>query len=87
LKRFPALVLAREALRLGPSHLIALNAANEIAVEAFLAGRLLFPQITETVSRVLENCLSLPASSLEVIVEIDFEARRLSESIVRSTKV
>lgn len=52
--RFPALRLAREALAAGPAASLALNAANEIAVAAFLAGQLGFLAIAETVERCLE---------------------------------
>ena len=49
LARFPSLRLAREALEAGGAAPIVLNAANEAAVAAFLAGRLAFPEIAETV--------------------------------------
>jgi len=52
--RFPCLDLAYRALERGGARPIALNAANEIAVEAFLAGRLPFPGIPETIERTLD---------------------------------
>ncbi len=54
-QRFPAVALAYEACRNGGSMPAVLNAANEIAVERFLAGELYFPSIVEIVSRVLEK--------------------------------
>ncbi|MGZ8868107.1 MAG: 1-deoxy-D-xylulose-5-phosphate reductoisomerase, partial [Thermoanaerobaculia bacterium] len=54
-RRFPAVALAYEACRTGGSMPAVLNAANEIAVERFLAGELSFPSIVEIVSRVLER--------------------------------
>ncbi len=53
LSRFPALGLAREALEAGGAAPVVLNAANEVAVAAFLAGRLRFPEIAEFVERML----------------------------------
>jgi 1-deoxy-D-xylulose-5-phosphate reductoisomerase len=54
-QRFPAVALAYQACRTGGSMPAVLNAANEIAVERFLAGELSFPSIVEVVSRVLEK--------------------------------
>ncbi|HDQ98942.1 MAG TPA: 1-deoxy-D-xylulose-5-phosphate reductoisomerase [candidate division WOR-3 bacterium] len=54
--RFPCYALARRALETGPAATCALNAANEVAVEAFLAGRLRFGRIAEAVAAVLDNC-------------------------------
>ena len=54
-RRFPAVTLAYEALRTGGSMPAVLNAANEIAVERFLAGELPFVSIVDIVSRVLER--------------------------------
>ncbi len=55
-ERFPALRLAIDALRAGQSAPTALNAANEIAVEAFLNGRIGFPAIAQMVATVIEQC-------------------------------
>jgi 1-deoxy-D-xylulose-5-phosphate reductoisomerase len=74
--RFPALELARQALKAGPSHLVVLNAANEIAVEKFLSGELLFSQIPEVIQRSLENHITQPIEALQTIFEIDFETRK-----------
>ena len=64
--RFPALGLARDALESGPSHLVALNAGNEIAVESFLKGRLLFSQIAPVLSEVLSSHRSVHVDDLEL---------------------
>jgi 1-deoxy-D-xylulose-5-phosphate reductoisomerase len=82
LVRFPALGLAREALEAGPSSLVALNAANEVAVEAFLNGRILFPDIPATLSEVLEGHQSLTVSSLDTVFQLDSDARREAERVV-----
>jgi 1-deoxy-D-xylulose-5-phosphate reductoisomerase len=73
--RFPALRLARHALEAGGATPIVLNAANEIAVSAFLDGRLRFPAIAETVARALdENRFSAP-HSIEDVLQIDHATR------------
>ncbi|GIX17431.1 MAG: 1-deoxy-D-xylulose 5-phosphate reductoisomerase [Rhodothalassiaceae bacterium] len=77
-ERFPALRLAREALEAGESAPIVLNAANEVAVAAFLARRIGFLEITEVVERALQAFSHGPVRSLEDVVAVDEEARRLA---------
>jgi 1-deoxy-D-xylulose-5-phosphate reductoisomerase len=72
---FPALDLAAHAGRLGGSYPGVLNAANEVAVEAFLRNEIPFPAIWETVGAVLERAGSTSASSLEELFAADREAR------------
>ncbi|MGZ5474565.1 MAG: 1-deoxy-D-xylulose-5-phosphate reductoisomerase [Thermoanaerobaculia bacterium] len=76
-RRFPAVALAYEACRTGGSMPAVLNAANEIAVERFLAGELSFPSIVEIVSRVLERHAGkvAPIGSVEDALEWDRWAR------------
>ncbi|HET7707686.1 MAG TPA: 1-deoxy-D-xylulose-5-phosphate reductoisomerase [Thermoanaerobaculia bacterium] len=76
-RRFPAVELAYEACRTGGSMPAVLNAANEIAVERFLAGELSFPSIVEIVSRVLERHAGkvAPIGSVEDALEWDRWAR------------
>ncbi|SMF70576.1 1-deoxy-D-xylulose 5-phosphate reductoisomerase [Tistlia consotensis] len=80
--RFPALRLARAALRQGGSAPAVLNAANEIAVAAFLAGRIGFLDIAETVERALERCAPSAIEGLQALFAIDREARACAEEIV-----
>jgi 1-deoxy-D-xylulose-5-phosphate reductoisomerase len=75
-RRYPLFALAKEALRAGDSLPVALNAANEVAVGAFLDKRLLFPGISSVVTKVMEAHRACPADSIEAIYEIDREARR-----------
>ncbi len=75
---FPAVELAREAGRRGDRTACALNAANEVAVGAFLAGRLSFLGISEVVSRVLEHAEEGPVGTYEEAVAVDAWARRLA---------
>jgi 1-deoxy-D-xylulose-5-phosphate reductoisomerase len=78
LRRFPCLALARDALRAGGILPNVLNAANEVAVEAFLAGRLAFTRIAEVIERTLAaaGAARLPGDeSLDAVLEVDGWAR------------
>jgi len=74
-ERFPALALARRAGELGGTLPAVLNAANEVAVEAFVDRSIDFPQITETVRRVMDAHKVVPHPALEQIFEADSWAR------------
>ena len=76
--RFPALRLARQALRAGGSAPTILNAANEVAVAGFLDGRLDFLGIADVVERTLERIASVSLGGLDDVWEIDREARRVA---------
>lgn len=88
LARFPALRLAREALIAGGKAQNTLNAANEIAVEAFLSEKIRFLQIAETVERTLDKlsavgCFSKADKTIEDILATDALARKTAhEQIV-----
>ena len=75
---FPLLPLARSAGERGGTFPCAYNAANEVAVAAFLDGRIRFPEIAETVADALEHVDGAPARDLEDLVAADAEARRLA---------
>jgi 1-deoxy-D-xylulose-5-phosphate reductoisomerase len=72
---FPAIDLARQAAQRGGCAPAALNAANEVAVAGFLAGRIAFPRIWETVAAVLRDFPDREAGSLEAVLDADREAR------------
>ena len=74
-ERFPALRLARTVLAQGGTAPAALNAANEVAVQAFLEQRLPFTGIAEVAERVLEDQPIGPALEVEAILETDRQAR------------
>lgn len=74
---FPALDLAYAAGRTGGAAPAALNAADEVAVAAFLDGKLPFPGIVSVVASVVEELGDGPASTLEEVLAVDAEARRL----------
>jgi 1-deoxy-D-xylulose-5-phosphate reductoisomerase len=75
--RFPCLALAREALEAGDCAPAILNAANEVAVAAFLAGQIRFTQIPELIAEALGRMPNRPLSSIEACVDVDAETRRL----------
>jgi 1-deoxy-D-xylulose-5-phosphate reductoisomerase len=76
---FPMLGLARLAGERGGSYPCAFNAANEVAVAAFLDGRLPFLGIPEVAERTLDAADGAPAADVEALHEADREARRLAE--------
>ena len=75
-KKFPALRLAREALRAGGAACTVFNGANEEAVAAFLREEIPFGEIARRVERAMEKLDGLPAGNLEEIMEADRQARR-----------
>ena len=79
LATFPMLALARDAGERGGTYPCAYNAANEVAVAAFLAGRLPFLGIAEVVEETLGAVEGAPARTLEELVAADAEARQLAE--------
>jgi 1-deoxy-D-xylulose-5-phosphate reductoisomerase len=76
-ERFPCLALARHALGQGGIAPVVLNAANEVAVAAFLAGQIRFVQIPELIDRALGQVPARPLDDIETCVEVDAETRRL----------
>jgi 1-deoxy-D-xylulose-5-phosphate reductoisomerase len=82
-QRFPALQMAYDALAMGGVKPAALNAANEVAVEAFLAGRIGFTQIAEIVGAALTKTTQADELDLQAILAADQEARTLAEREIR----
>jgi 1-deoxy-D-xylulose-5-phosphate reductoisomerase len=78
-RTFPAVALARRALEAGESGPAVFNAANEAAVRAFLAGRVGYPAIVETIEAVLERHRPGPVESLEQALGWDAWGRRAAE--------
>jgi 1-deoxy-D-xylulose-5-phosphate reductoisomerase len=76
LERFPSLTLARRAGEVGGTLPAVMNAANEVAVEAFVNGRINFQQITETVRRAMDRHKVICHPTFEQIIEADAWARR-----------
>ncbi|MDB5713800.1 MAG: 1-deoxy-D-xylulose-5-phosphate reductoisomerase [Sphingomonadales bacterium] len=83
LERFPALTLARDALEAGGARPAVLNAANEIAVAAFLARRIGFLVIADIVKAVLDRYDPANPATIEDVLAIDAEARRVAETVIK----
>ncbi len=82
--RFPCLRLAYEAAEAGGAHCIALNAADEIAVDAFLQGRLGFMDIPRTIEQVLAATPASAPADIAEVLRMDAEARTTAQNIVAS---
>ena len=85
-ERFPAIRLAYEALRMGGAACAVLNAANEVAAQAFLADRIRMGEVYRTVSATLERLGAPKADSLEDVLEADRKARITAEEILKKVE-
>ncbi|WP_025120881.1 MULTISPECIES: 1-deoxy-D-xylulose-5-phosphate reductoisomerase [unclassified Serratia (in: enterobacteria)] len=85
-ERYPCLYLAIEAFDAGQAATTALNAANEIAVAAFLQQQIRFTDIS-TVNQKVVECMALPEpTSIEMVLEIDRQAREVASGLVRNIR-
>jgi 1-deoxy-D-xylulose-5-phosphate reductoisomerase len=82
-EKFPSIKLARLALEEGESFPIVLNAANEVAVSAFLEQRIKFMDISEIVTEIVENHQKRKVQSVEDIFDVDRETRRVSLDLLK----
>lgn len=82
-ERFPCIRLAYEALEAGGSRPIALNAANEVAVQEFLRGRIPFPAIPTLIEQVMQGTQPAAIRSLDDVLEIDRECRHRARSLLQ----
>ena len=82
LQRFPCLRLASEAISVGGTAMVTLNAANEVAVEAFLQTELGFTQISEVVEAVLSQAKNTEPGDLLVVKEADRDAREIAHEVI-----
>lgn len=80
--RFPALALAREAMRRGGTIPAVMNAANEIAVRRFLAGEIRFPSIWDIVGKVMAAAPDIVPDGFEVLEDVETWARARAENEV-----
>ena len=87
LKKFKCLSLAYQCLKEGGDYPIVLNAANEVAVEQFLAKRISFIQIPDLIERVLDKHHVFDADSMSAILEVDKRARTVTKSLLKDFKV
>jgi 1-deoxy-D-xylulose-5-phosphate reductoisomerase len=86
-RRFPCLRLAREALRKKGAYPCAFNAADEVAVEAFLERRLCFAGIAEVIERVLNRTPKIRMTAIADVLAADSEARRMAREEVERAAV
>ena len=86
-ERFPALTLAREALKTGGSAPTILNASNEVAVAGFLDGRLGFLDIPRVVAETLEKMPSGVIGSVDDVLSVDAAARQVAKDIMSDTRL
>ena len=83
LERFPALGMARAAMAAGGSATTVLNAANEVAVAAFLEGRIGFYGITDAIAATLDRMpVGEAPDSVEAVLSVDAEARRVTQDLL-----
>jgi 1-deoxy-D-xylulose-5-phosphate reductoisomerase len=85
--RFPCLRLAYEAAAASQNHCIALNAADEIAVDAFLAGNLPFTGIPRTIEQVLALTPTGSPASIPEVLAADLRARSLARESIHAAVV
>ncbi len=84
-ERFPCLDLAYQAINTGGTATAVLNAANEIAVDAFLSGQIQYMQIADVVAQTLGGITVRKADSLDVILQADNDARQYANNYINST--
>ncbi len=82
-QQFPCLALAYQALKAGGTSTAILNAANEIAVEAFLNKKIKFTQIAQIIEQVLEKIPASNGDTLEEVLADDLLAREMAEELVQ----
>ena len=87
LQRFPALQMAYKACRQGGCTPAVLNAANEVAVAAFLEGNLHFPQIAQVVAETISRMAYMEDADFETVLAADRQARKESAAVVRDVAV
>ncbi|MCX7973103.1 MAG: 1-deoxy-D-xylulose-5-phosphate reductoisomerase [Candidatus Aminicenantes bacterium] len=81
-ERYPLIRLAFLALEKGGSLPVALNAANEVAVDSFMKGKIAYPEIVTVIKEVIENHIWRPVATLEEIMAVDEESRERAKKIV-----
>jgi len=84
-KRFPCLQLAYDAMTAGGTAATAMNAANEIAVDAFLKEQISFTGIPSLIASTMDHMPTQAVSSIEHLIEIDQEARQYAQSWVNAS--
>ena len=80
--KFPALDLARQAMRAGGLAPTVLNAANEVAVAAFLQQKIRFTEIAQIVENTLQVVQNAKAENIDIILQTDMIARQVAETYI-----
>ena len=80
--KFPALTLARQSMQAGGLAPTILNAANEIAVAAFLQHKIRFTEIAQVVEQTLQNIHNAQAKSIDIILQTDMIARQFAQQYI-----
>lgn len=83
-RRFPCLALAYQALEAGGTSTAILNAANEIAVDAFLKSQLGFVQIAEVITSALKSIPAVEVNTLETVLKADADARQFVKELIQT---
>lgn len=83
-EKFPALRLAREALNAGQGATCVMNAANEVAVYAFLSNKIGFLDIARTVENILEKYQNVRIENMQDVLSLDLETRKQTEAYIAS---
>jgi 1-deoxy-D-xylulose-5-phosphate reductoisomerase len=86
MQKFRLLQLAYQAQRQGGSAACTLNAADEIAVQAFLEGRIPFPAIAEAVEETLTRQPSREPATIEEVIDIDRASRQLARQVIAESR-
>jgi 1-deoxy-D-xylulose-5-phosphate reductoisomerase len=85
MRKFPCLRLAYEAVEAGGGKTVALNAADEVAVAAFLEGRISFLDIPRVIEEVLKETNADPMESISQVLAVDGEARKVAHGLTQRT--
>lgn len=83
MRKFPCLALAYEAAEAGGGKTVALNAADEVAVAAFLEGQIAFSDIPKVIADVLKETPATPMESISQVLAVDAEARKVALEFTR----
>ncbi len=81
MRKFPCLGLAYEAVKAGGGKTVALNAADEVAVAAFLEGKIAFPEIPKVIADVLKETSAAPMGSIAQVLAVDAAARKIAREL------
>jgi 1-deoxy-D-xylulose-5-phosphate reductoisomerase len=83
MRKFPCLALAYEAVEAGGGKTVALNAADEVAVAAFLEGEIAFSEIPKVIADVLKETPATPMESISQVLAVDAEVRKVAQERTR----